>query len=148
MISLGRKYINAENHILGRLSSYVAKYLLEGYEVYIINSEKVIVTGKWKNLVQYWNHKINERGDWIKGPFYPKRSDKILRRVIAGMLPRNNRGSNALKRLKVYLGVPDELKNIKFEVIDDCIIYNRLNTGRIKEYYTLSAIARQVGGKL
>jgi Ribosomal protein L13. len=43
---------------------------------------------EWNNLVKYWNHKVNERGDWIKGPFYPKRPDKILRRVIYGMLPK------------------------------------------------------------
>ncbi len=147
MMSIGKKYIDAENHILGRLASYAAKYALEGYEVYIFNAEKTVVTGKWNYLVKYWNHKVNERGDWIKGPFYPKRPDKIVRRAIKGMLPKNWRGRNALKRVKVFLGIPDEYKNIQLEKIEDCLIENRIKKGNIREYHYLGEISRQIGGK-
>lgn len=146
-MSIGKKYIDAENHILGRLASYAAKYALEGYEVYIFNAEKVVLTGKWSYLVEYWNHKVNERGDWIKGPFYPKRPDKIVRRVIMGMLPKNWRGRNALKRVKVFLGIPDEYKNIQLEKIENCLIENRIKEGNVKEYHYLEELSRQIGGK-
>ena len=144
---IGKKYIDAENHILGRLASYAAKYALEGYEVYIFNAEKSVLVGKWNYLVKLWNHKVNERGDWIKGPFYPKRPDKILRRVIRGMLPKNWRGRQALKRVKVFLGIPEEFKNVQLEKIKDCLIDERIKSGTIREYHTLGEISKQIGGK-
>ncbi|MGC9079148.1 MAG: 50S ribosomal protein L13 [Nanopusillaceae archaeon] len=147
MISIGKKYIDAEGSILGRIASYAAKYALEGYEVYIFNAEKAVVVGKWNNLISHWNHKINERGDWIKGPFYPKRPDRILRRVIRGMLPKNHRGREALKRVKVYLGVPEEFKNVQLEKIEDTLVEKRIMKGTIREYYTLGEISKHVGGK-
>jgi len=63
MIAIGRKYIDATDSILGRFASRVAKYLLEGYEVYIFNAEKAVLVGEWNSLIKYWNHKVNERGD-------------------------------------------------------------------------------------
>ncbi len=147
MISIGKKYIDAENHVLGRLASYVAKYALEGYEVYIFNAEKSVLVGEWNYLVKYWNHRVNERGDWLKGPFYPKRPDKILRRVIRGMLPRNWRGKQALNRVKVFIGIPEEYKNIQLEKINDCLVNERSKVGTIREYHTLGEISRQIGGK-
>jgi len=147
MIAIGRKYIDATDSVLGRFASKLAKYLLEGYEVYIFNAEKVVLVGKWNNLVKHWNHKVNERGDWIKGPFYPKRPDKILRRVIWSMLPRNYRGRRALKRVKVFLGLPEEFKDVKLEKVEDSLIQNRLKIGTIREYHYLGDISRQIGGK-
>jgi len=147
MMAVGRKYIDATDSVLGRLASRVAKYLLEGYEVYIFNAEKVVLVGRWNNLVKYWNHKVNERGDWIKGPFYPKRPDKILRKVIYGMLPKNNRGKDVLKKVKVFLGLPEEFKDIKLEKIEESLIQNRLKIRTVREYHHLGDISRQIGGK-
>jgi len=83
--TIGTIYIDAKDHVLGRLASYTAKLALEGYEINIVNSEKVVVTGKKEIILEQWKHKILERGDWYKGPFYPKRPDLILRRVMRGM---------------------------------------------------------------
>ena len=44
------KVIDAENAILGRLASYVAKQVLKGEEIVIVNSEKAIITGNKKNI--------------------------------------------------------------------------------------------------
>ena len=38
--------INAEGHTLGRLSTYVAKQALLGNNIILINTEKMIVSGK------------------------------------------------------------------------------------------------------
>jgi len=142
-------YVNAENHVLGRLASKVAKLALNGYEVHIVNSEKVVITGKRDVILEEWKHKIIERGDWYKGPFYPKRPDKILRRVIKGMLPKSWRGRIAFSRVRTYIGVPEELKDMKFEVFADCIISERIRKTKRKIWYVyLGEVSKHVGAKI
>ena len=47
------------------------------------------------------------RGQSRKGPFYPRRADRIFKRTVRGMLPyQQERGRQALKRLRCYHGVP------------------------------------------
>ncbi|RLF79623.1 50S ribosomal protein L13, partial [Thermococci archaeon] len=43
-------YVDAKNHVLGRLSSHVAKLLLEGWRVIIVNAEKTVITGKKRSV--------------------------------------------------------------------------------------------------
>ena len=109
--------INAENCVAGRLASFVAKRLLKGEEIVIVNAEKAIVTGNPKVIENFFGEKI-KRGDPYHGPFYPKKPENILRRIVRGMLPhRKPRGRSAYKRLKVYRSVPGEFKNMESEVI-------------------------------
>lgn len=139
-------FIDATDHVLGRLASYVAKMVLEGNKVYIVNAEKVVITGKWKNVLEEYKHKIIERGHWYKGPFYPKRPDRIVRRVIRGMLPKNYIGKEALKRVKVYIGIPDELKGKEFITIEKARI-DRINRRRKIWYVYLGEVSKQLGAK-
>jgi len=144
--TIGVIYVDGKDHVLGRLSSHVAKLALEGYEIHIINSEKVVITGKKDTVLEYWRHKILERGDWYKGPFYPKRPDLILRRVIRGMLPKNWRGKIALKRVKCYIGVPKELENKEFVVFKDALITEKLKNSKRKIWYIyLEDLAKYFG---
>ena len=102
--------IDASDTVLGRLASIVAKKLLLGEEIVIINAEKAIVTGSKEHVLERFMEK-RERGDTIKGPFYPVRPDRVLRRAVRGMLPRKKtRGREALKRLKVYIDNPENLQ--------------------------------------
>ncbi len=111
------KVINAEDCVAGRLASFVAKRLLGGEEIVIINAEKAIVTGNPKVIEKFFGKKIS-KGDPYHGPFYPKKPDRILRRIVRGMLPFHKpRGRSAYKRLKVYRSVPEELRNTESEVI-------------------------------
>jgi len=141
-------YINGENHVLGRLASYVAKLLLKGYRVYVVNAEKIVITGKWKVVLEEWKHKILERGDWYKGPFYPKRPDRIFKRVVRGMLPKNKKGREALKGLKVYIGVPEEFSNKNFVVFEKALITYKIKNSKRKIWYVeLGTLARHLGAK-
>ena len=109
--------INAEDCVAGRLASFVAKRLLNGEEIVIVNAEKSLVTGNPKAVEEFFGEKI-KRGDPYHGPFYPKKPENILRRIVRGMLPYHKpRGKNAYKRLKVYKSVPEDFKNEKSEVI-------------------------------
>ena len=109
--------INAEDCIAGRLASYVAKRLLKGEEIVVVNAERAIVSGNPKAVETFFEEKI-KRGDPYHGPFYPKRPEGILRRIVRGMLPyHKTRGREAYRKLKVYRSVPEEFKGKGMETI-------------------------------
>lgn len=48
--------------------------------------------------------------------YFPRRPDHIVKRTIRGMLPyKRERGADAFRRVKVYVGVPDELADSEME---------------------------------
>lgn len=101
--------IDADGAILGRLSSHVAKRLLNGEEITVINADKILLTGSVEeNYKQYYS--AYNKGKSLAGPEYPRLPDRILRRTVRGMLPiKTTRGKDALGRLKAYIGSPKEL---------------------------------------
>ncbi|KJE49566.1 MULTISPECIES: 50S ribosomal protein L13 [Acidiplasma] len=132
-------YINAENHIYGRLSAYVAKQLLQGEEVTIVNASKVVITGKRSYILDKFNHR-RDIGSVRKGPYYPKTPDAILRRAIRGMLPvKTSHGLEAFKRCTVYSNIPKSLQNNDFIKVDRAININA--TG----FITLGEISKILG---
>lgn len=108
--------IDAKNAILGRLASHVAKQLLNGKEVVIVNSVDIIITGNPKQIVGKYL-KRRRRGSPQHGPFFPKKPDLIVRRTIRGMLPKTKKGRDAFKKLRVHISVPDDLKDKKMEKV-------------------------------
>lgn len=113
---------DAENQILGRLSSVIAKQLLNGEKIIVVNCEKSILAGNPKFTKNKYLQKI-QRGDPIHGPFFPKTPDGIFRRTVRGMLPWDRtKGRKAYKNLKVFIGLPEELKDKKLEKSDEANI--------------------------
>jgi len=105
---------DAENQVLGRISTIIAKKLLKGEKVFVVNCEKVVITGKPMATKKYYLEKVH-RGFALHGPFFPKTPDGIFRRTVRGMLPWHKpKGRKAFKLLKVFIGVPEEFKNKKF----------------------------------
>jgi len=135
-----RTLIDASGLILGRMSSIVAKRLLSGESIVIINAEKAIISGKRQSRVKEARAFL-EIGHPGKGPFHPRRPDQIVRRAIRGMLPhRLPKGQMAFKRLRVFLGVPSEFKNVTFQTIPEADV-NRLKC----PYVTVGEFAREIG---
>ena len=107
---------NAEDKILGRLASTVAKQLIsakkagEDTRVIIVNAEKAIVSGKRTSVMSDYRKKY-ELNHARKGPFFPRMPDQILKRTVRGMLPyqKNSSGRAALKALRVEIGTPTDL---------------------------------------
>ena len=130
--------VDAESAILGRLASKIAKELLKGEEIIVINSEKSIVSGNPEAIFERFLAKIH-RGDPHKGPFYPKQPDRIFRRVVRGMLPyKKQRGSQAFKKLKVFMANP---KNLQGEKI------SKTAAEMESKYLTLAQISKKMGWK-
>jgi large subunit ribosomal protein L13 len=135
-------YINAEGHILGRLSTNVAKRILNGEEVVIVNAEKAIITGSRDVIFDNYRAKY-KRGKQINGPFFPKRADLIMKRTIRGMIPfKNPRGKQVYRNLKVFVGVPKEMASAQFEKIEAA---TKLWSDK---YVTLGEVAEHLGSRV
>jgi len=113
------KVYDANGQILGRFATRIAKELVKGETVSIVNCEKAVISGRPKFTENHYKHR-RQRVDPHHGPFFPRTPDGIVRRTIRGMLPiRRTKGREAFRRLKVYIGIPDELKNEKFITIKE-----------------------------
>lgn len=105
--------VNADNQVVGRLSSMVAKMLLDGKKVVIVNAGGAVISGTKTATLR----EIQEFGN-VRSAVNPKntprhfsRPDMMMRRTIRGMLPhRKPRGREALKRLRVYLEMPTAIE--------------------------------------
>jgi len=110
--------IDATGQHLGRLCSKVAKLLRGKYKpsytphvdcgdnVIIVNADKVELTGnKWTDRVYYrysgypGGQKTSTPAELIK-----KNPDKLFRKVVKGMLPKNKLANAILNNLYVYAG--------------------------------------------
>lgn len=137
--------VDAANCIVGRMCSHVSKLLLQGNRVAIVNAEKAMLSGnRYKTIDLYKEYlEINSVTNPIHGPFHPRRPDTILTKMVRGMVPkRKASGIEAFKRLRVYIGIPEELKNIELESFDDSKI-----TKPASYYITVGDVAKQIGWK-
>ena len=114
-------YVDATDQILGRMASEVAKRLLEGYRVYIFNAEKAVVSGDPLMVIRSYRiwYQIKVHVNPYKwGPHRPKSPITIVKKAVLGMLPRSKqRGREAARRLRVYIGVPEEFKAKEKEMV-------------------------------
>ena len=117
--------VDATNHIAGRLCSYVAKMLLKGNNVVILNAEKAMLSGDRHSTIRQW-HEYLEIGSVVNpvhGPFHARRPDRIITRMVRGMVPkRKPKGITAMKRLRVYIGVPKNYEGVKGKEFEDAKI--------------------------
>lgn len=135
--------VDGTNLIAGRLASHVAKLLLKGNRVSIVNCEEIMLSGTRSNI-------IKEYKDFLKiasiihpdhGPFHPRRPDTIITRMIRGMLPRKKpSGITAHKRLRAYIGSPKQLKSLKKIQFDKAKI-----TRSTANYTTMADLGRTIG---
>lgn len=115
--------IDATNLIMGRLGAFVAKTALNGEEVIILNADKAVIVGRKDFLVNFYKEKLKV-GTPNYGPFYMRKPDRFLRRTFRGMLPwKNSRGKEAYKRIKCFIGVPNEYINKKAETIKEINVF-------------------------
>ena len=135
--------IDAKDTILGRLGSYVAKQVLLGKKVDVVNCEECIISGRKQAILELYIKKVHRKAP-AKGPFFYRRPDMLVRRVIRGMLPfKRARGMDAFKNVKCHIGVPDNLKNEKALKIGDAGI-EKLHSS---DYLKVKELCKAVGNK-
>ncbi len=131
--------IDAHGLVLGRMASAVAKRLLQGEKIVIVNAEKAIISGKRLSIVKEAKAFL-EVGHPGKGPYHPRRADRVLRRTVRGMLPRRKpKGQEAYKRLQVFIGIPEEFKGKETHTIPEA------NAEKLRcPYMALGELAKEI----
>lgn len=127
---MNMKVYDATGMIIGRLSTRIAKDLLNGETIRVVNCEKSVISGNpIFTKKQYLERR--QKGDRYHGPFFPRTPQGIVRRTIRGMVSHHKpRGREAFRKLRVYVGVPDEFKNKSFLRVEEADV-NRLRCKHI-----------------
>ncbi|MCI4346707.1 MAG: 50S ribosomal protein L13 [Thermoplasmata archaeon] len=135
--------VDASDLVLGRAASLIAKRLLSGESIVVVNAEKSVVTGGRASVLE--TYRANRaRGSVRSGPHFPRYPDRIFRRTVRGMLPHlKTRGRDALDRLEVYIGVPSEYASGSKQTLDGAKIRPAL-----RRPITLEEISRLLGARL
>jgi large subunit ribosomal protein L13 len=135
--------IDATNQIAGRLSSKVAKLIISGKRVVVVNAEKSLISGSRVSVINQWKERLelSSHVNPVYGPIHPRRPDNILRRMVRGMVPRKKpKGAVAMKRLRVYIGVPAGIDASKLTK------YEETTASRpIPVYVTMADLAKNLG---
>ena len=135
--------VDATDHIAGRLSSHVAKLLIKGNRVSIVNCDKIMISGTRSNIIQEYREflEINSINHWKHGPKHPRRPDTIMKKLIRGMLPKEKpSGKTAHKRLRTYIGSPKEVKSLKKIKFEKAMIRKSSSN-----YTTMADLGRTIG---
>jgi large subunit ribosomal protein L13 len=135
--------VDATGLVLGRAASRIAKRLLGGESIVVVNAEKSVVTGSRRSVLAHYVA-ARARGSKRTGPHYPRHPDRIFRRTVRGMLPHlKTRGKIAFRRLEVHIGVPEAWKAAPTETIDDAKARPAL-----RPPMTLAEITRLLGARV
>jgi large subunit ribosomal protein L13 len=135
--------VDGTDLILGRMGTVIAKKVLAGKRVDIVNAEKVVVTGKKTMIVAKFKRRIDlhAKGNPHNAPKFPRTPHGLVRRSIRGMLPfKRKTGQDAFKRLHVHIGVPEEFKDAKMKKIEGA--ENKTDT-----FVYIEEIAKSLGAK-
>jgi len=140
--------IDCRGHLLGRLASIMAKELLSGQRIICVRTEEINISGTFaRNKVKYLAFlrkrcNINPQ----HGPLHFRSPTKILWRCVRGMLPHKTpRGAAALKRLKLFEGVPPPFDRHKRVVVPEALRVLRMAPGR--PFCLLKRLAVEFGWK-
>jgi large subunit ribosomal protein L13 len=136
-------YVDGAGHIAGRLASVVTRELLAGRRVTVVNAEKILISGERGSVVNQWKKKleITSRVNPLYGPIHHRRPDGIMRRMVRGMVPRRKtKGVLAMKRLRVYIGVPESLAKAKLTRFDEAAAPRPPS-----RYMTLGELGKNIG---
>ena len=136
--------VDATNHIAGRLASNVAKLLLQGQRVTVVNCEKIMMSGKRETQIREYREflEINSIINYKHGPVHYRRPDTMMAKMIRQMLPfdRKPSGKLAFARLRTYIGAPNNTKPIEKIQFKKALI-----TRAASNYTPLAEICRVIG---
>src|SRR5215207_8301882 len=110
--------VDATDQVLGRLASRIA-LILQGKNkptytphvdtgdfVVVINADKVVVTGRKAEVIEYDTYSRYPGGRHLYSfkDMQARRPEKIIELAVRRMLPKSKMGRNILGKLKIYKG--------------------------------------------
>lgn len=136
--------VDATNHIAGRLASNVAKLLMQGNRVSVVNCEKIMMSGTRSNQIKEQREflEINSIINYKHGPVHYRRPDTLMAKMIRQMLPfdRKPSGKEAHQRLRTYIGSPKEIKSLERIQFEKALIRKTASN-----YTALGELCRIIG---
>lgn len=110
--------VNAEGKTLGRLATKIAvvlrgkhkpdftPHLDTGDFVVVVNAEKISYTGNKYTDKMYYHHTQYPNGLKTESmkKIFEENPDRIIKKAVWGMLPKDRLGRDLFKKLKVYTG--------------------------------------------
>jgi len=134
--------------MFGRLAATVAKAALQGNRVIVLRAELINLSGNfYRNKLKYLSFlrkrcNVNPK----RGPFHYRAPSEIFKRAVRGMVPhKTQRGKDALRRLKVFEGMPPPYDKKKRVVVPQSMRIMCLKPGR--KYCYLGRLSTEVGWK-
>lgn len=138
-----RYVIDASGLLVGRLATYAARAALHGKDVAVINCEHAVISGRRRTTIEEWKRRFVQ-GVPRKGPYIHRYPDRMVRRIIRGMLPyKAPRGRAAFERTMCYIGVPAEFKGVETVKFDDAQASKLPNTRAM----TIGQLCKELGGE-
>merc|ERR1712209_316314 len=140
--------IDGRGHLIGRLASIVAKFILNGNKVVVVRCEGINMSGNfYRNKLKYLKFlRLRCNVKPSRGPFHFRAPGKIFWRTVRGMVPhKTERGKAALKRLVTFEGIPAPYDKTKRMVVPAALKVLRLKPGR--KFCSLGRLSHDVGWK-
>ena len=138
--------VDCRGHLLGRLAAVVAKEILAGQKIVCVRCEALEISGSlYRNKMKWrvWaNKKVNT--NHAHGQHHHRSPAKMFWRAVRGMIPHKTaRGVQALRRLKVFNGIPRPYDVQKRQVVPSALRVLKLAPQR--KFTVLGELAEQVG---
>lgn len=110
--------IDAQDKILGRLASHIAHLLMGknkpyyipyldcGDYVVVVNTAKILLSGKKETAKKYFRHSGYPGGFRVKtaAQIRAQKPEELIRHAVVGMLPKTKMGKQMIKKLYIYPG--------------------------------------------
>jgi len=136
--------IDANELVAGRLASKVAKAIINGENVTVINAESIVLVGNKKSIIDKFTVKVDARvlSNPHYGPKYDRIPSKMFRRMVRNMLPtKKSAKDRMIKQLKTFNG---SARGIDAK---DAIVFEDIKFNHRNNYMTLKDVALLLGGR-
>jgi large subunit ribosomal protein L13 len=138
--------IDADGAVVGRLGARVAKLLLAGQHVDVVNADKALMLGSLSATKDKFlrRRSMKNKRNPDESPKYPRSPHLMLRRMVRGMLPhKSQRGRDAYALLHVFSSTMlAQPKEGKVQKIKEASSEAKHGT------FTLTELCRELGGNV
>lgn len=140
--------VNAKDHVAGKLATFVAKNILEGQKVIVINTQYLVLTGPIERSIGKFKDYLNKRRltKPENGQKHHRSPSMFLRRIVRRMVPKRiTKGQRAMTLFTSYESCPDELMNSKWLVCPKALLKNTANP--IRKFFYIQELLVKFGWK-
>ena len=89
--------VDAKGLVCGRLSTKIAKSLIQGDTITIVNAQEAVIVGTKNGIMTKFRARVDAavKSNPLRGPKYDRIPSKMLRKMVKGMLPNKKRTSES-----------------------------------------------------